>query len=103
MSNPTDKQVDEAVAYFEHLKCGDDCRCEDCQQWKVILTALAALREERRKVEQWMRFSDIRKCDIAACNCGMWHGGERSWEARYKELKYQIESGEIVVNKGGNI
>ncbi len=66
---------------------------------KLILTALASLREERHKAEQWMRFNDIRKCDIAACNCGMWHGGERSWEARYKELKYQIESGEIVVNK----
>ena len=82
----TDKQVDEAVAYFEHLKCGDDCRCEDCQQWKVILTAVAVMREDRRK-----RDAEVLR----------WLANQERWPHLEKAmlLAQQIESGEIVVNK----
>ena len=52
---------------------------------------LERLRDWKARAERWMWLNDIRPCDIAACNCGLWHGGEKSWEARCKELTPLVE------------
>ena len=49
------------------------------------------LKDWKERAERWMWLNDIRPCDIAACNCGLWHGGEKSWEARCKELTPLVE------------
>jgi hypothetical protein len=52
--------------------------------------------ERARKAEDFIRREGYSRCDIAACNCGSWHGG--SFKRRFDEIHDALTEAEISTN-----
>jgi len=50
-------------------------------------------REQSITAEEFLRLHGYRKCDIAACNCGSWHGGHAN--QRLAEIREAFEQDEL--------
>lgn len=52
--------------------------------------------ERTRKAEDFILREGYSRCDIAACNCGSWHGG--SWKRRFDEIHDALTEADISTN-----
>jgi len=61
---------------------GPSCVCSACGQWAL---------GEVECLNGQLRREGYRRCDIAACNCGEWHGGHAA--DRLRELSDELCDG----------
>lgn len=59
-------------------------------------SALAEEKAARERDHDWIARRGYRRCDIPACNCGMWHGG--NVEARLDEIKDALTDADVELN-----
>jgi hypothetical protein len=58
--------------------------------------ATAALAEEQGAAVDFIRHEGYRRCDVAACCCGSWHGGH--WVARHDEIRDALGDADVELN-----
>ena len=86
-------EIDRLRADVEHLRGVEDAAME----------AVFALQSERdaavaraEGAEHFIAFQGYRRCSVAACNCGSWHGGHAG--DRLGEIRDALEDGGIEIN-----
>ena len=78
---------------------GGTCFPEPCgrYQQRRAEAAEAEVKRLREALEDFLRREGYRRCDIAACNCGSWHGGHAA--NRLRELSELIgQNGKTLID-----
>lgn len=57
---------------------------------------VSSLQEKLRRAEWFIDKEGYRRCDIAACNCPYWHGG--NWQERFREISDIVQEAGISTN-----
>jgi streptomycin 6-kinase len=71
--------------------CNVDDLCPSCERITELLATVAAeARAEEREAVAFLERRGYRRCDIAACNCGAWHGGDA--EQRLAEIREALDA-----------